>query len=150
VIDIEKQYEYAKRLVGELNKDLVHHCILILHDKGINTDKLKFPDTYFYRVMICEIDKRGGFTKKYFPQLIPYDEDETTFEKDPFVVQQILNEMVKEGYKEEVKLFRVYSLNINNFAIPLQKKTGLHRNTLQNCINFVKQTIIERYGSYDN
>lgn len=143
MIDIEKNYQIAETIIGkELAKDLVHHCFLLVKDFS----KIKYPDTYFYRIMIRESYSKGSFSKKYLNKLpkIKIEQDSKFDNFDPIRVRVILNDIISEGYKEEVLLFEDYVSGKS--VLKLSRLLKVDPRQLTAIIKFVKFTIKERYG----
>lgn len=142
-IDFEKQYRTAYKLVGKLNKDLVHHCYLRICDT-VDTTAIKYPDTYFYRVMISQL---SSFKKTYepFTEEIKDVEDEHIEPTQLPDISKQLDVLSKQGYYEEVYIFRCLA---NGEKITyLSKKTGVHHLELKKMFNFVKDIILEKYDT---
>jgi hypothetical protein len=161
VLDIQKQYGIAEAMVGPLGKDLVHNCYMLIADK---LDEIVYPDTYFYRIMMNEIKSgrfgimQNGIHKDAIVFRICGDvewteeharmyEQSKYYERDPEKVNKILEDLSKEGFSEEVNLFR---LNISGQNISeLNRKTGVCRRLIKECIDFVRATVYERYADSD-
>lgn len=142
-IDFEKQYRTAYKLVGNLNKDLVHYCYIHVLDT-IDVNAIKYPDTYFYRVMISKITQ---FKKLYDPHNeITHDvkDDEINTSDLPDISKQ-LDVLSKQGYYEEVYVFK--SLAQGMKITQLSKKTKVHHAELKKMFNFVKDIILEKYDN---
>lgn len=142
-IDFEKQYRTAYKLVGNLNKDLVHHCYIRVNEM-VDVSAIKYPDTYFYRVMISQL---SSFMKLYDPHNeITHDvKDEEINTTDLPDITKQLDNLSKQGYYEEVFIFK--QLAQGNKITDLSKKTGVHHAELRKMFNFVKDIILEKYDN---
>ena len=141
LINWDKQYRTAFKLVGNLNKDLVHYCYLHIVDT-VDTTAIKYPDTYFYRVMISKITQ---FKKLYdpFTEQISDIEDEPIEQINIPDISKQLEILSKQGYYEEVYIFKC--LAQGDKITDIAKKTHVHHAELKKMFNFVKDIILERY-----
>lgn len=142
VIDIEKFYRKASRLVGDLNRDLVHHVFEKTHDK-LPSDN---PDAYFYRSMMNELRSDSKFRRNYDRIRIETEEQFEAIEINTERVQGILNELSAEGFGLEVKVFLEMA---NESAHKIKKVTGVRYENLLNIRNFIRNEVIQRYGHID-
>ena len=136
MFNFKKQYEIAATMVGELNKDLVHHCYLRIAER-IDITRLKYPDTYFYSVMRSQVKE---FMKMHDRQVFnePLDDIETTDSIEH--IRKQLEQLRDAGFIEEVYVFE--RLATGTKAVDLSEKTGISRALLKNIYNFVKNTIL--------
>lgn len=150
---IKHQYKYAEKLVGPLARDLVHHTVVRLHDKNVDWSKVKYPDTYFRRVMVQELHERGDFWKLYgtgerLPEQLTHKEDR---EQEPVCVdlcRGILSDMIREGYVQEVEVFR-RSLHGSTYDA-IMRDLRISRRSVAASLSFVKNELRHRYGAIDN
>lgn len=145
MIDVEKFYRIAKRYVGDLNKDLVHHVYEKVHDRTLSGN----PDQYFYRAMKNELRGDSTFRKQYDRvKTVDYEHDvDALFDIDPDRVNAILKELSNEGYRLEVKVF--IEMSVERTANELSEITGARYHNLLEVRNFVKNEVIKRYGNID-
>jgi DNA-directed RNA polymerase specialized sigma24 family protein len=123
-------------MVGELNKDFVHHCYLRIVER-IEIDRLKYPDTYFYSVMRSQVkDFMKMHNRQVFKEAL--DDIETTDSIEH--IRKQLEQLIDAGFFEEVYVFE--RLATGTKAVDLSKKTGISRAVLKNIYNFVKNTIL--------
>lgn len=144
MINVEKFYRIASRYVGVLNKDLVHHVFEKTYGKLPPAN----PDAYFYRVMMNELRNDSKF-KRHYSRIhamttTQYENELTAI--DPERVERILNEIAADGFDLEVKVFIEMA---NDSALRLNKITGVRYENLLNIRNFVKNEVLQRYGSID-
>ena len=123
-------------MVGELNKDFVHHCYLRIVER-VEIDRLKYPDTYFYSVMRSQVK---DFMKMHGRQVFnePLDDIETTNSIEH--IRKQLEQLKDAGFIEEVYVFE--RLATGTKSVDLSEKTGISRAVLKNIYNFVKNTIL--------
>lgn len=145
MFNVQKFYDIAKRYVGDLNKDLVHHTFIKIDGRIPKTN----PDGYFYRSMKNELRSDSTFRKQYdsvktIPEPVS-DEEITLLDTDR--VQSILNDISNEGFRLEVKVF--IELATESSSRELSGITGVRRDNLLKIRNFVKTEILKRYGDID-
>jgi DNA-directed RNA polymerase specialized sigma24 family protein len=147
---INCQYKYAEKLVGPLARDLVHHTVVRLHDKNVDWSKVKYPNTYFNRVMIQELHERGDFWKLYGTgRELPQEPQE-----DPEVklcaerCKAILVDLYSEGYRQEVEVFRRLVNGQSHRKCALDMR--ISRKSVAAASVFIKQEIQHRYGTIDD
>lgn len=144
MIDVEKFYQVARRYVGDLNKDLVHHTFEKIYDKLPSAQN---KDAYFYRAMRNQLRSDMTF-RKHYDLVKPFDHDEdidALFDIDPDRVNAILQEISNEGYRLEVRTF--IEMSTDRSANELSKITGVRYDNLLKVRNFVKNEVIKRYGN---
>ena len=159
MLNLEKHYNAARKLVGDKGPDLVHHCYLLVHDK---LEGVSYPDTYFHRTMINQLSKKDSFKRKQatvHPTALMQPIESTrevasTQEPDEWSnlntlrVEGILQSIRDEGHDEEVVVFMAKASGQS--VSEISRKTGVCRETLYECIEFVKSTVIERYEHHTN
>ena len=144
MFNFKKQYEIAATMVGDLNKDFVHHCYLRIAER-IDITRLKYPDTYFYSVMRSQVKE---FMRIYDRQVFnePLDDIETTDSIEH--IRKQLEQLRDAGFIEEVYVFE--RLATGTKSVDLSEKTGISRAVLKNIYNFVKNTILHELDSNKN
>jgi len=152
VLDFEKQYRTARKLVGAEYRELVHMTFEAVHDK---LQGVRYKDTYFTRCMMLMTKSGGKFTKQkrtFAHDQIDAENTEAKesdhspyFEYCPEKVNDILLSLEKEGHKEEVQVFRLYLSGCN--ITQMHKITKVRRKELGECVKFVRETVRERYES---
>lgn len=151
-------YKTAKVLAGSKGNDLVHHCYLLVHDK---LDSVVHPDAYFQRTMRNQMSEKDSFKRQQsviHPKVKTSSitgantsriEDDTSEidALDLILVREIVEEIRNEGYEAEVQVFDLKAKGMTVSAI--SEKTKVCRATLAECINFVVETVKERYERYE-
>lgn len=146
MIDVNKFYRIAARYVGELNRDLVHHTYAEVAHK-LPADN---PEAFFHGAMKMEAKGNSKFRKQYREesQLSTDVMDEPEFDRlNPERVQSILEDLMHEGYRLEVKAF--IELATGKSMVEFNRITGVRRDNLIKIRNFVKTEVIKRYGNTD-
>jgi hypothetical protein len=153
VYALNHQYKYAEKLVGPLARDLVHHTVVRLHDKNVDWSRVKYPDTYFRRVMVQELHERGDFWKLYgtgerLPDQLIQKDDEDKERVCVDLCKGILSDMIREGYAQEVDVFR-RSLHGSTYDT-IMRDLRISRRSVAASLSFVKNELRHRYGTIDN
>ena len=60
MLNFDKHYNSARKMVGASGPDLVHHCYLLVHDKLTGVE---YPDTYFHRIMINQLSAKDKWRR---------------------------------------------------------------------------------------
>ena len=154
MLNFEKHYNAARKMVGDSGPDLVHHCYLLVHEK---LKGVAYPDTYFHRTMMNQLSAKDSFKRteatihpkvqmhwvgevQDFPEINERDEWSNL---NSVRVDEIIQELRNEGKNEEVDVF-IAKANGKSLT-SISRSTGVCRETLYECIEFVKSTVIERY-----
>lgn len=146
MIDIEKFYKVGKRMVGSLNKDLVHHCYIEYTDSnytGVN------PEGYFWGIMLNQSRKNSRFSKMYNTLHNPFEP--TTPELnyiDTVKIARILKDIASDGYNIEVQAF--IDIVTDKNMLTVNKLTGARREKLKEICTFVATETKQRYESDNN
>ena len=154
MLDFNKHYNSARKMVGASGPDLVHHCYLLVHAK---LEGVQYPDTYFHRTMINQLSKKDSFKRKQAtvhpkasmrsiestPQIPDTNEPDEWMQLNTLKVENILEDLRTDGHGEEVRVFMAKASGQS--VSEISRKTGVCRETLYECIEFVKSTVIERY-----
>lgn len=160
MLDIQKQYGIAESMVGGMAKDLVHICYEKIAPR---LDTIEHPNTYFFRIMRNEVksgrwkEHTTGAPKSSKMYHLNGDDDwheeqkvihepSPFFEYDPIKMQKIIQQIEAEGFREEVQLFKRHASG--DSITQLNIDTNVCRRLIKECINFVKQSVIERYGDH--
>ena len=167
MLDIEKQYRIAESMIGSDGRELVHLCYELIAPK---LKKIEHQDTYFYRVMRNEVksgrwqEHKTGLPKKSITYCLDWNEESLNssadlqekiaathsaskfFEYNPIKVQDIIKHIELEGFREEVQLFKRHAAG--DSITQLNIDTNVCRRLIKECINFVQQSVIERYGDH--
>lgn len=149
MIDVQHFYAIARKYVGNLNQDLVHHVF----EKTSGKLPADNPGAYFHQSLKNELRKDSSFWKIYGSSSAIVQDVEDVQETDPAIspeeVQEILSQLSSEGYRLEVKVFIEMSIESN--ALKLNKITGVRYENLLNIRTFVKKEIQKRYAQlHDN
>lgn len=138
-MDFDNLYRFGNKYVGELGRDLVHHCYLKSFDK-LPTEN---PEGYIHRVMINELRSDSKFKKQYNTIHKPFEVDGEYVPNDLDVVYLILDELVREGFKLQVNVF--LELNQKGGATRMRIATGARYKNLIEIRKFVLTEIKNRY-----
>jgi len=147
-LDINKQYRYAKSLVGDDFEDLVH-LSYIRYAEYAKTRVIKHPNSYFYRIMLGQLQEGQDFAKKYRGHDLPLLDIHQALEDkgdkmyDISLIRQIISDLIREGYREEIELF-IYLAN-GGKQCTVYNSVGVHRKELKKIYTFIKNQIISRY-----
>ena len=153
-LDLAKQYGIAKSMVGSHYADLVHSSF-IRYEQIKERTTITNPDTYFYRIMLSHLRKGHKFHKHYLNQASDNHLEPILEQDEPGLnltrVEEILKELVDEGYREEVLTFIYISQNKGKHGgISIKSKTGIHGAVFKKIVTFVRNEIITRYGNNDD
>lgn len=147
-MNYDKLYKMAERLKPGFGKDLVHHSVILASGK-----KLKYPETYIYRIMITEARRpHSSFNKQYFSKNTESIEKELPVFDSPSDeindrVLQIVIQEISDEYPMEMDVFReCVASSINNVS----QKVGIHFLTIEKIYTFVKNEIRNRYDILHN
>ena len=139
-INLEAHYRTAKRLVGNLGNDLVHHCYL----KMQAVENIQNPDSYLYRIMLNELNRYSEFWKIYGKA----ESNELTEQAEVLEISpndsiiNILSCMALKGLSAEVKLFME---STHTSISEISKRSNISTETLSKIINFVKAEVKKEY-----
>jgi len=151
-LDLEKQYRYARSLVGDDYRDLVHHCYLrfVRFTEG---KTIANPNSYFYQIMIRQLRDRDEFMRLYKIKSIPYEDITHAIELsdknnvyDAEKIHQILEDLTNEGHREEVEVFKWIATHKNKSE--LSRQSGILRRDIRKICNFIKIETRKRYGAH--
>ena len=141
--NIDKYYNYAKKISGFYYMDLMHHCL----EKIPNG--VKQLDRYVYVTLRNEYyNPKSSFNKLYKPEAYNEEvETERAKSYDTNILYSIFLELEQDGLEWEVGLFkRCY---ISSTFTETSDKTGLSYYKLRQLCDYIQTEIKERYVKYD-
>ena len=186
MLDFNKHYNSARKMVGASGPDLVHHCYLLVHDK---LPDVQYPDTYFHRTMINQLSNKDSWRRQEAPvhpkvkmfridgddrhsasehklkmwsyknkahsplkgwpsDMQPHEEQPDEWSQlNTLTVETILQDLRNEGESEEVAVSVFLSNATGKSISQISRETRVCRETLYDCIEFVRTTVKERYSN---
>ena len=156
VLNFDKHYNSAKKLVGASGRDLVHHCYLLVHDK---LEGFTYPDTYFHRTMLNQLSNKDSWRRQeatVHPKALMHEVSRAeNIQESEYVdlwqglnayrINELIEHLHGEGPSEAAAV-DVFRSKANGQTVKsISESTGVCRATLAECIEFVKSTVKERY-----
>ena len=129
-------------MVGELNKDFVHHCYLKMFEKT-DFSKIRNADTYFYTIMRSELKQ---FLKDHNKQYFTDSLEREAYERTDHIESELIR-LQQEGYIEEVFVFN--KLIEGDTINQLSKKIDVSNVTIKKMFIFVRNKLKRVYDNYD-
>lgn len=140
--NLERYYDYARKLAGKNGEELLHSIIERI------PDNLNNPPAYIRRVIwINYIDPDSDFNKAIRPTKPFEHEYHESNGHDVNDLYRILLELEIEGYQREVAVFKECYFASNKLDV--SKKIDINYKTITNICNFVLNEIKERYERTD-
>lgn len=144
--NFEKFYLIAKKLVGELNYDLVHHCYLL-----VPTIDLEVNGAYFTSVMKNQaFNSYSTFNKEFRPKHSKLDFDLQELPKDESqhydanLLHKIFLELEIEGLEYEVGIYKEAMLVSSQRSVAKRLKKSRSM-TIKPICDLIQNKIKERY-----
>lgn len=142
--ELDKYYTLSFIIAGELGRDLLHHVLIDFKNKK----KLSGDDLYLYMSSVLKnefYNKKSSFNKQY-GRIPTIDFDiENTSGYDCIQINDILEQLIQEGYESKVNLFKDVMYKNTSVAKIAEEMEVSRMYVYRNYINFVKHEIENRY-----
>jgi len=147
VKNIDKYYNYARIIGGDLSHDIVHHVIMEL------PSNIRKPDAYMKTcIRNAYYNKKSTFNKLYRPNYTEEIEDIedvkiNSVNYDAMLLHRIFLELENEGYGMQVQVYKDCTLvsSISKFS----RNSNINPRTINKICKFVHNEIIRRYTELD-